>query len=295
MPGNISDRMNHWTQVKQELSGIPVRRVWEIFNKMLIDREKFIFGRSYPAGGYGFLYRTGSAKFSGFLATLIGYMDIYYAVYPPYPAQSGLPVLDSYAKILQYGSAKYPDLHDPQLMWGKNYIGIEDYVPEQCYKTAAAGGDDDYAFLNQYQLFEKLWNLIHYFGGVCLMNNDRTYGIPYWETGGMSYSYGGSYYSSRDYPSSTGLRFFYTPNDDRQYKYICLGTGVSEEDDNGLTQYRNGENVLYESDWMSGAFVSPWLKENSFETYVGINRIRMNVYPRFPDFYDPETLEPVYF
>ena len=281
----ISDRMVYWPRVKQALNGVPVRRVWEIFNKMLLDREKFIIGNGfYGTIGYGFLWRRQHLR--NFIGFLTDYMKYRYGVYPPYPAQSGLPVLDSYAKIEQYAAAKYPDMHTDNFQ----YWLVDDYHPEQCYMTADAGGDDDYAFLHQTQLFEKLWNFLHYFGGLKLYDKNRRYGIPYWETNGFYYDYPGPGYS---YLSQHGFRFMYTPSDNMEYKYICLGYAVSWASGNGIVA-KPGWNILYESDWMRGPFTSPLLIQNS-GTYFEIVTLNMNVYPRWPDFYDPETLEPVYF
>ena len=314
MPGNVADRMAQWPMVKELISGYPVRRVWEIFNKMLVDREKFIIGNDiYGWGAKGFLARSHLGfdvvtGFAEFIKQLVMIMNYRYAVYPLYPAESGLPVLDSFSKIVQYAARKYPELHNTDSMYYPNYTEITEYKPEECYKTSAAGGDDEYEFINQYQLFEKLWNLLHYFGGICLIY-DRSEGVPYFETKGNSMYPGHSYSSTHMYhlyPDSSGcfggLRFFYTPQDDLAYKYVAVGVTFNWQSGNieesGIVQYRRGNNILYESDWTQGSFTSPWITENSSlweHELFEIGAIRLHVYPRFPDLYDPDTLEPMYF
>lgn len=309
MPGNISDRMKDWPRVREALAGYPVRRVWEIFDKMLIDREKFILGNYYGMRGFGFLlrYMGGmSANLARFIETVSSDFDDCHGAYPLYPAEAGLPVLDSFSKIRQYGTQKYPQMHNGD--W-HIYDTIAEYQPELCYMTADAGGDNDGEFLNQYQLFEKLWNYLHYFGGICLYSDDRTYGIPYFETGsGNRFSNWNVTYSSYPYDDGehNGLRFFHTPaGNDLEYKYIAVVNGnyngSGDPEDTGVIQYPSGRNLLYESDWVRGAFVSPWIRENpgydgSDQTKgtFSLSHIRMYIYPHFPDFYDPDTLEPMY-
>lgn len=310
MHGNIEDRMKHWARVQSAIDGFPVRRVWEIFNKMLIDRQKFIFGPNYGWYGFGFLLRQ-NLRLSSFIGNLMYTMRYKRAIYPLHPAESGLPVLDSYSKISQYGTRKYPELHRAESQQYPWYLDLDEYGVTDFYKTSSAGGDDESTYLTQNQLFEKLWNLLHYFGGVCLIDDQGTNGIPYYETGGnsrfpgRSFSYSEGYaFGETDSGAFNGLRCFYTPKDNREYKYVCIanlyrygyqGPDVSETE---MIQHYLGPNILYESDWIRGPFSSPWIKEKkrTFDYHdIHIHSIRLHVYPRFPDFYDPMTLEPVYF
>ena len=293
--------MAHWQDVQDLISGYPVRRVWEIFNKMLVDRQKFILGNDYFGWeGWGFLMRYGRngvnvLHYSDFVDLLTSDMEYRSGLYPAYPAESGLPLLNSFSTILQYGSRKYPELHK-SFVGGTAIPSLSEYKPEEFYKTAAAGGDDDYEFLNQNQLFEKLWNLLHYYGGACI--DLRGDGIPYWEDGS------GNRHSDPAFDIYAGkLRFFYTPSDNMEYKYLCLaykyGSG-SEADisESGIVQYQSGRNILYESGWMSGAFTSPWFQQEQgigpYHEFVGFSA-HLLIYQRFPDFYDPDTLAPIYF
>ena len=288
--------MEHWDDVQEIIAGYPVRRVWEIYNKMLIDREKFILGNSFGWIGYGFLLRVGTGgrvlHYQDFVERLQYTMDYCYGLYPPYPAESGLPLLNSFSNVLQYGSRKYPELHKSVALESHSRVPplLSEYKPEEFYKTAAAGGDDDYAFINQNQLFEKLWNLLHYFGGVCI--SQRGDGIAFWEDSNGSHSSGSTY------AAGSGIRFFYTPADNLEYKYLCIAAVPGSDYDrsySGIVQNR-GRNILYESNWTSGAFTSPWLAQTASQEHdLVVFAPHLFVYPHFPDFYDPDTLEPMYF
>lgn len=297
MPGNVTDRMAHWQDVQNTIAGYPVRRIWEIYNKMLVDRQKFILGNDWFGwGGGGFLARYGNSgalvlRYHDFVEQLTFMLDYRCGVYPIYPAESNLPLLNSFSTILQYGSRKYPELHK-SLDWGYSvYPHISEYKPEEFYKTAAAGGDDQYAFINQYQLFEKLWNLLHYYGGVCI--SQRRDGLQYWEDGN------GQRHSDTTFTPYHGkLRFFYTPTDNLEYKYVCNAAmnDSGDRSSTGIVQYGSGRNILYESNWMRGTFTSPWFQQTGGgdEGLIAFGA-HLFIYPHFPDFYDPDTLEPMYF
>lgn len=306
--GNLGDRMKHWERVKEMIHTLPIATVWKIFDKMLLDRESFIYRGSEFSLPNGFLNRK-YLHFKAFLDRVLMNMNNGFAVYPLYPQEENLPVLDSFEKICSYGARKYPDYHVGMTSGWKNYLTLDDYGISEYYDTTAVGGDAEKTYLTYEQLFEKLWNFLHYFGGIILnayRNSD--FFVPYYEIGGtvIEKEEDRGIYSNNPFrnPYGKGIRFFFTPKISVDCKYMIYVNSLGElpssaeaSTETGIVQYPYGRNILYESDWVSGSFSSPVFEETvtypeySFE----ISQLNLCVYPKFPDFYDPETMEPIWF